>query len=293
MQPPNITIIRYAVGLWIIYHYSITSMDFSFFWGEFTFANLENILGVKNDFAMILVNKKSPLLNALFLFFLFGVVMADFCGLSNILLRSLTWIFVVNLDNYVYSTLNGGNNLIHLILLFLILAPSGRNVPFTNKTILSKGTFERANKTVLTIIQIQLCIVYLSAGLSKLTGNLWPSGTAIFYTLSNPDYSIPFIYKNIGYWHPLFHVIPNYIVLSYQILFPFLCWSRFKPYLLILGLAIHLSIGLFLGLPSFAGAVIAIYSSFLDKNTCSKLLYSINEFKKQVSTRLVLGRRKT
>ena len=150
---------------------------------------------------------------------------------------------------------------------------------FTNKIILSEISFEYANKIILNLIRLQLCVVYLSAGLSKLTGNLWPSGTAMFYTLSNPDYSIPPIYKNIGYWHPAFHVIPNYVVLSYQILFPFLCWSRFKTYLLIMGVAIHLSIGLFLGLPSFAGAVMAIYSSFLDKSTCNSLLHSIEKSK--------------
>ena len=65
-----------------------------------------------------LENEKNYLLNALFLFSLFFVVIVDFCGLTNILLRYLTWFLVVNLDNYVYSILNGGNNLIHLILFF-------------------------------------------------------------------------------------------------------------------------------------------------------------------------------
>ena len=291
MYHSNITLVRYAVGLWIVYHYTILAIDFSFFWGGDTFVNLENIHNVKSTFFLTLVSEKSLFWNALSIVCLFLIVIADFCGFTNILLRTLTWLLVINLDNYVYSVLNGGNNIIHIVLVFLALAPSGRKVLFTNKIIMSKLFFRHANKILLNLIRLQLCLVYLSAGLSKVTGNLWPSGTAIFYTLSNPDYSIPLIYESIGHWPPIFYVVPNYIVFLYQILFPWLCWNKFiKPYLLIVGILIHLCIGLILGLPFFAGAVIVIYSSFLDESASDKLLRVIGRFRKSFFTRLLKTR---
>jgi hypothetical protein len=113
------------------------------------------------------------------------------------------------------------------------------------------------------VITAQVCILYGSAGLYKVSGDLWANGTALHFVL-NLDLFQP--------WPTLSHVVDSeqmlvavvsYLTVLVQVAFPFVLFGRLK-YVFVTILAImHLSIAVLLGLPLFSGAMIVADAAFL------------------------------
>jgi len=120
----------------------------------------------------------------------------------------------------------------------------------------------------------QIVVLYFVAGISKSQVLMWQNGTAIYYVLSNPEYSIPFIYKD------LMPIIPDailvtitYLTLLFQILFPILVFiPNFNKLVLFLGFLFHLNIGITMGLFNFAVFMIASHSAFYQEDFSIRVL---------------------
>ncbi len=123
------------------------------------------------------------------------------------------------------------------------------------------------------LMQIQLCVVYGYSGLEKLKGVRWWDGSAMWDVLA---------IGNMQRWDmsfmahtPILLAAMAYIVLAWEIYFPALIWNRkMKLPVLAFGAAMHLGIGLFLNLPSFAAMMISYYALFLTKDEMLKLIPS-------------------
>lgn len=112
------------------------------------------------------------------------------------------------------------------------------------------------------LIQVHLCILYLSSGLSKLKGETWWEGTAIWLAVVNLEYQTGDLT-----WLASMPGIVNLATVgtvAFEMLFPILIWSpRFRPVLIVAGLLLHFAIGRFLGMWTFGMAMQICYLSFL------------------------------
>jgi hypothetical protein len=123
------------------------------------------------------------------------------------------------------------------------------------------------------LLQIHVCFIYLGAGLSKLLGQAWWNGTAVWGTIANYEFA-PMQYE-IYNWalrflgtnqlaFMLFLTIAGYFTLTFEIGYTFLIW---RPSLrwIILGMAItlHGFIGLFMGLKTFSLMMLVMNMAFL------------------------------
>ena len=125
------------------------------------------------------------------------------------------------------------------------------------------------------LMQIQLCVVYGYSGLEKLKGVRWWDGSAMWDVLA---------IGNMQRWDmsfmahaPILLAIAAYLVLAWEIYFPALIWNKkMKIPVLAFGAAMHLGIGLFLNLPSFAAMMISYYALFLTKDELLKLIPNRN-----------------
>ena len=173
----------------------------------------------------------------------------------------LIYIVSMNLNNRAWVTLDGGDNLMQIMLIYLIFMD-----PAPPSATPAEGVRQYANNAitnaVFLIARLQVVAVYLVAGLGKVTGELWQNGTAIFYTLSVDDFTLPAVRSFVADW-PVFSVVATYVTLLYQVSFPWLIWNRrFRPWLMGLGTFIHLQIALVMGLFSFGLAVMSSYVVF-------------------------------
>jgi hypothetical protein len=134
----------------------------------------------------------------------------------------------------------------------------------------------------LRLLQIHVCIIYLAAGLSKLQGNLWWNGNAVWWTLANFEFA-PMQYES--YMAPLRLLASNRILwevaitsagiftLFFEISYTFLVWRPSTRWL-ILGMAIvlHGFIGIFMGLKTFSLMMLVMNMAFLRPPEVSFLL---------------------
>lgn len=112
------------------------------------------------------------------------------------------------------------------------------------------------------MVQIHLCVIYFWAGLSKVQGETWVSGEAIWRIASNYEHQsvsltwlayIPWLFQllSIGTW-------------MWELSFSFLIWNRILRWpMLMIGMSMHIGIGLFLGLWTFALIMIFGYLAFV------------------------------
>ncbi|MCH2183370.1 MAG: HTTM domain-containing protein [Mariniblastus sp.] len=114
------------------------------------------------------------------------------------------------------------------------------------------------NNIATRLIQLHLCVVYLFAGLGKLQGAYWWNGEAIWGALASYEYqSIDMTWIADQMW------LVNLLTLTavtWEVTYPFLVWPRLtRPIVLLMAVAVHLGIGLFMGMLTFG--LIMIYGN--------------------------------
>jgi hypothetical protein len=104
----------------------------------------------------------------------------------------------------------------------------------------------------LRVLQLHLCLVYLSTGVEKALGEQWQSGEALWKALMQPLYG-QFDFAWLASV-PLLTKLATWSTLVIEIGYPLFVWPQ-KTRLLwvVLTLGLHLGIGLFMGLWLFSG----------------------------------------
>lgn len=112
-------------------------------------------------------------------------------------------------------------------------------------------------RLVLRMLQINLCVAYLSSGIAKVQGTDWWTGEAIFRSVMMPAYaSFP-----MGWlaWYPFVAKLLCWGTLVLEVGYPIFIWPAATRRPWIAGIAgLHLGIFVFLGLGSFALTMIVL-----------------------------------
>jgi hypothetical protein len=137
----------------------------------------------------------------------------------------------------------------------------------------------------LRLLQVHLCIVYLSAGLSKLLGIPWWTGNAVWGTLANFEFA-PLQHEwYLGFLRTLAENRLLYEVtmttaalftLSFEISYAFLIWRpRTRWLLLSMAFVLHGLIGVFMGLKTFSLMMLTMNLAFVPPETMRWLLRKV------------------
>jgi len=207
-------------------------------------------------------------------------------GLCSRLTSVIVWAGHLSYIQRGYVTWFGMDSVLCMLLLYLMFGPTGATLSLDrlieryriarqrlgaglalSKEDLALKPRWSAN-VVLRMIQIHMCIIYLFAGVSKLQGDKWWSGSAAWYTMMVPELEI-FSMRWLGtapdwiYMLIVFGI--TYYTLVFEISFIFLVWNRLlRPIMLFGAFALHAGIGLFMGLGSFGVAMLTGCSAFIN-----------------------------
>lgn len=108
----------------------------------------------------------------------------------------------------------------------------------------------------LRLIQLHLCLMYGMAGLAKLQGRAWWDGMAIWGTLAAGEFRL-FDLTWLAAFPGLLNLM-THLSLALEVGYPVLVWVRvLRPLLLAAVIALHVGVGLTLGLTEFGLAMIA------------------------------------
>jgi hypothetical protein len=198
----------------------------------------------------------------------------------------LTWLAVVGYLHRTNQILFGMDTMMNILLIYLVIGNSGAALSIdrliaryraVRASLRRSGTIDEPTRAFLAqapassganlgirLIQVNFCFIYLAAGLSKLKGDAWWSGFAFWDVMINPEFTLlkyswfeSFVRELFGnelFGKPLYHIITTFGVWftwGLEIAFPFLVWTRLRPVMLWMGVLLHASIGVFMGLNLF------------------------------------------
>jgi len=213
---------------------------------------------------------RHPTLVIIFHYYFLAAIVCLTAGLFTRVSNAVVWIG--HLSFLHRSTLTYGiDAILAMLLLYLLLAPTGRD--YSLDRILSRYWRKRsklpapaeaatswAANLSLRAIQVHMCVIYACSGLSKLQGESWWNGSAIWQVMMIDNLS-PLDLRWLGYlddrWISVICAVGVLITLLVEIGFPFLIWNRsMRPVMLAGVLILHCGIGLVMGLGAFSAAML-------------------------------------
>lgn len=133
-----------------------------------------------------------------------------------------------------------------------------------------------AANIAIRLLQIHVCIIYLVTGLSKLQGQAWWTGDALWMVLGNYEFApvqfepyLEFIrlLANHQWLYNGFMTGGGLFTLAFEIGYAFLIWRpRLRWVMLGSAILLHGLIGLFMGLQTFSLMMLVMNMVFLSKN---------------------------
>jgi hypothetical protein len=185
-------------------------------------------------------------------------------GIGKYLTALLLYIFTILLHRLNFLVLNGGDNLLEYLLLYLIFADSYQY--FSISRLKQNGNTRKISNFVTNLscysMMMHLCLIYFVSSIHKLNANVWFHGIAVYYTFSIERFTGT-QYNAILVRNPYFVTICTYFALFYELYFPVLSLiKKVKPYYLFLGILLHLGIYLFMMIYDFQFVFIFTYLVF-------------------------------
>jgi len=192
-------------------------------------------------------------------------------GILNLLPKlSSVMIFISTtiLINKMYLANTGGDYLISVLLFYLMFIWEANNKKQAS-TIVLQNTI---SNTFFLVVKIQIVLLYVIAGYTKLIDPLWNSGEAIFYTLKVDWYSHPILQSGV-FENKYLLKTSAYFGIAYQLLFPIgVSIKKLKTPFLLSAVLFHLFIGIGMGLFAFSMTMMITYQLFFSEYQCKRVL---------------------
>ena len=128
-----------------------------------------------------------------------------------------------------------------------------------------------STRLAIRLIQIHFCVIYAFAGLSKLQGDAWWNGEAIWLAFSNLEYqSFDMTWTA---WYPWISDLATHTTIVWEVFFPVLIWVRpLRPLWLFMGFFMHIGIGALMGMWTFGLVMIFGHLSFWSPDFMRRVL---------------------
>ncbi|AKF84801.1 hypothetical protein MFUL124B02_04635 [Myxococcus fulvus 124B02] len=145
---------------------------------------------------------------------------------------------------------DGGDNVARLVLTYMLFALPAHKVP-------RRGSLEVwLHNIAILAIGLQTCVLYLTSGFLKATGDKWSNGTALYLVSQVEWFSHPSMRQL--FHNPYLTTAASYTTLFYQLWFPVAVLTRLRLPFLAFGLLLHLGIAGFMGLVCFSLAMMGL-----------------------------------
>lgn len=214
-------------------------------------------------------------------FLIFGVyVLSLFClllGLETRLAALSSWFLHLAFIATSYTSVYGVDVFTNIALFYCFVGPSGHCHSLDNR--LRKRSYAALRATLwLRTLQIHLCLVYLSAAIEKSRGRDWWTGESIWRAVMQPQFGGIVSFQWLAHF-PVFAVLAGWSTLLVEGLYCILIWiPKMRPIWLCAIIALHLGIGLFMGLHLFAAIMIVLSVSAFGSEYLNRALAYLAAF---------------
>ena len=212
-------------------------------------------------------------------------------GIGTRVTSVLTWFAMLTYIHRNVHVLFGVDTMMNIILLYLMIGPSGAALSvdrliarwWAGRTGPEPPPAPSVTATIATrLLQIHVCVIYLMAGASKLQGQSWWNGTALWSVLANYEFApmqyglyndmLRFLAKNqLAFDSAL--TMGCYFTLVFEISYVFLIWlPRTRWVFLGSALMLHGVIGIFMGLKTFSMVMLVMNLAFVRPDEVHRFL---------------------
>jgi hypothetical protein len=181
---------------------------------------------------------------------------------------------IISFDRRNPFLFNGGDGLLRILSLYLILAPSGASLSVDRWLKRDQPFWEFPARApwALRLMQIQLSIIYLSSVWEKLQGTAWPHGNALSYALRLDDlerFPMPGLLSDV----PAIVAVLTWGTLLVEFGCGTLIWvPRLRPWVIVVGILFHVGIAYSLRIGFFSAGMIVLYLTFVSPDRAGVLL---------------------
>jgi hypothetical protein len=175
--------------------------------------------------------------------------------------------------------INSGDGLICNLALYCALAPAGASLSIDRLRTARDRFWEFPQRAPwpLRLIQIQLSVIYLSTVWHKMQGDLWREGTAVSYALRLADihrFPTPTALTDSVSVAELL----TFGTLALELSLAILVWNRAaRPWILTLGVALHLGIEYSILVGFFSATMLTTYLAFIPPDTASRWILRVRD----------------
>lgn len=167
-----------------------------------------------------------------------------------------------------------------MLTLYLAIGPSGAALSIDRWRAVRRGLApadrpepSAAANLALRLTSVHMCVIYFFAGMSKLQGEAWWNGEAMWRAFANYEYqSMDMTWMA---WHPRLLELATHVSVLWELTFWALVWRpRIKPLVLAGAVILHVGIGACLGMWTFGLIMLVGNASFLPTEAVGNLVHA-------------------
>lgn len=286
-QPHTLALMRILCGAMLFYTHLVWGLYLDAFLGPNAWVDNATALELQRGWftwSHLWYIDSLPLLWAVHIAAL--VVFAMFTlGLFTRVTSILSCLLTLAYCHRLHGALFGLDQVNAMLSMYLMLAPCGAVYSLDRwwQKQQAGGKLSPPQPAVMTnvatrLIQLHMCILYLFGGISKLRGDMWWDGSAVWFAFASLEYQSLDMTWMARY--PWAIALMAHVTIFWETFYCFMVWPKWsRPIVLALAVVVHGGIGLALGMWTFGLAMIIANGAFVSPALVS------------AAVELVLGRR--
>jgi hypothetical protein len=188
------------------------------------------------------------------------------------------YVLMLSIRHRDILTNSGADALVMILTFHMVLCPSGAAYSLdARRAARKRGTLAEPliAPWAQRLIQLQLCLVYLSTAMWKCRGAAWSDGTALHYVMHNTELG-HFDLSALAQYRLLVNAM-THGALIIEFALPFLLWFRpTRRWAALAGVSLHVGIQVLVNIPVFGELMTACYLLFLEPDELDALLRWLN-----------------
>lgn len=183
-------------------------------------------------------------------------------GLFTRIVTPLAWFMTLMVCHRQTGALFGLDQVVMMLSMYLMICPCGDIYSLDARRLGTIASPSLANNLATRLLQLHLCVIYLFGGLSKMRGDFWWEGSAMWWSVVNYEYqSLDITW--LGY-SPLLIATITHVTLFWETFYAALIWPRLtRPLVLAMAVLVHGGIAVALGMPTFGFMMIVANLIFI------------------------------
>lgn len=284
--PNTLALLRVLTGAMLLYMHLVLASELMSFLGDEAWVNNETAKQLhdgtwftSNLGRSYLWHISSPFLLWVHQLFAIVVTAAFMVGFMTRITAPLAWFLQLMFLHRLTGHLFGLDQIATYSVMYLMLAPCGacysvdawlrekwadrrKASPWLQFLLPDDGPSVAANVAT-RLFQIHLCVIYLFGGLAKARGEAWWDGTAVWFAVGNYEYQSVDMTWMASY--PMLFSALTHVTLFWEVFYCALVWPRLtRPLVLLIAVAVHGGIAMFLGMITFGLMMIAANMIFVE-----------------------------